>query len=178
MHEAALTQTPTGLVPQGDGWFIVNLGEARWERLPDNGAWCSLGAPDAPFEQFGIGPHLLLPGQPSAMYHAESDQEGFLVLHGECLAIVEGEERLMRRWDYLHCPPGTRHITVGAGDGPCVILMVGARTRGQATVYPGDPVAARHGACVERETTSPAEAYANRRGPVVPVRAPWPEPPA
>lgn len=178
MQEATLTQTACGLVPRGEGWFILNLGEAAWERLPDNGAWCSLGARDAPFEQFGIGPHILMPGEPSAMYHEESDQEGFLVLQGECLAIVEGEERLMRRWDYLHCPPGTRHITVGAGDGPCVILMVGARSPGQSTVYPVEPAAAPYGASVTRETTSAAEAYADRRGPVAPVRAPWPPEPA
>ena len=129
-------------MPQGEGWFVLSLGEAAWERLPDNGAWCALGAPDASFGQFGIGPHVLMPGEPSAMYHAESDQEGVLVLDGECLAIVEGEERPMRRWDYL-----------------------------QSTLY---PVAARHGASVTRETTSAAEAYADRRGPVTPVPAPWP----
>ena len=76
------------------------------------------GADDAPFSQFGIGPHMLMPGQPNGRYHAEAAQEGFLVLSGECIAIVEGEERRMRQWDYLHCPPGTHHITVGAGDGP------------------------------------------------------------
>ena len=113
--------------------------------------WCNLGAHDAPFSQFGIGPHMLMPGQPNARYHAEAAQEGFLVLSGECIAIVEGEERRMRQWDYLHCPPGTHHITVGAGDGPCVILMVG--TRGpdvQETEYTVDELAARYGASVAR----------------------------
>ena len=113
MHEAALRETETGLVVEGDGWFVLNLADASWERFPDNGTWLSLGSDDAPFAQFGIGPHVLLPGQSNGMYHEESDQEGFLVLHGECLAIVEGEERRMRQWDYLHCPPGTRHIKIG-----------------------------------------------------------------
>jgi uncharacterized cupin superfamily protein len=178
MREATLTETATGLVPEGEGWFIMNLARASWDRLPDNGTWCDLGAADSPFAQFGIGPHVLQPGEPSAMYHAESDQEGFLVLHGECLAIVEGEERRMVQWDYLHCPPGTRHITVGAGHGPCAILMIGARSPDQTTLYPVDKVAARHGASVVAETTSAAEAYAGRRGPVAPARSPWPLEPA
>lgn len=174
MHEAELRETDTGLVVDGDGWFILNLADAGWERLPDNGTWLELGSDAAPFAQFGIGPHVLLPGQANGMYHEESDQEGFLVLHGECLVIVEGEERHMRRWDYLHCPPGTRHITVGAGDGPCAILMVGARSPDQTTHYPVDPVAARHGASVRRDTDSAREAYAERRGPRTRERSPWP----
>jgi uncharacterized cupin superfamily protein len=174
MSEARIEDTETGRVVASDGWFILNLAEASWESLPENGTWCDLGTPGPPPHQFGIGPHLLMPGEAPGYYHAESDQEGFLVLEGECVAVVEGEERRMRRWDYLHCPPGTLHITVGAGDGPCVILMVGARSPGKAIRYPVDPVAARHGASVARETSSPEEAYADRPGPVTRVRSPWP----
>jgi uncharacterized cupin superfamily protein len=133
-----------------------------------------MAAPDAPFAQYGIGVHVLEPGQASGLYHAESDQEGFLVLAGECLAIVEGQERRLRQWDYLHCPPGTHHITVGAGDGPCAILMTGARSPDKTLHYPTDPVAARHGAAATRETDSPREAYADRPGDLTPERAPWP----
>jgi uncharacterized cupin superfamily protein len=174
MNEARLEDSGTGRLVASEGWFILNLAEASWESLPDNGTWLDLGSPGAPFRQLGIGPHLLMPGEANGMYHEESDQEGFLVLAGECIAVVEGEERRMRQWDYLHSPPGTRHITVGAGDGPCVILMVGARSPDQTTLYPVDPVAARHGASVAHETTSPKEAYADRRGPVTRVPAPWP----
>jgi quercetin dioxygenase-like cupin family protein len=60
------------------------------------------------------------------MYRAESEQEGFLVRSGACVAVVEGQERRLGPWDDLHCPPGTAHITVGAGDGPCATFMVGA----------------------------------------------------
>ena len=96
------------------------------------------------------------------------------MLDGECIAIVEGEERRMRQWDYLHCPPGTHHITVGAGDRPCAILMLGARRPGKTIHYPVEPVAARYGASVSRETSSPTEAYADGPRGVTRTRAPWP----
>ena len=172
--EATVTDTETGKVVEGEGWFILNLAEASWDRDPDLGIWCDIGADDVPFAQFGIGPHMLMPGQPNGRYHAESDQEGFLVLSGECIAIVEGEERRMRQWDYLHSPPGTHHITVGAGDGPCVILMVGARSPDNEIEYTVDELAARYGASVTRDTTVPKEAYADLAGPRTPERAPWP----
>jgi uncharacterized cupin superfamily protein len=176
-QEAPLEQTDAGLVPHGDGWFVVNAADLAWEQLPDNGSWCVFESPDARSDQIGIGIHVLWPGQANGMYHSESvDQEGFLVLSGECLAIVEGQERRLRRWDYLHCPPGTLHITVGAGDGPCAILMVGARHAANEPRYVPDPAAARHGAAVARETHDPREAYADRRGPRTRVPAPWPDP--
>ena len=64
-----------------------------------------------------------------AMYHWEADQEDFLVLDGEALLIVEGEERALRPWDFVHCPAETKHVIVGAGDGNCVLLAIGARNR-------------------------------------------------
>ena len=174
VEEATLEDTETGQVVKGDGWFILNLAEASWERDQDLGIWCDLGADDAPFSQFGIGPHLLMPGQPNGRYHAETAQEGFLVLSGECVAIVEGEERRMRQWDYLHCPPGTHHITVGAGDGPCVILMVGTRGPDVETEYTVEELAARYGASVTRRTSESKEAYADLARTDAPERAPWP----
>lgn len=173
MHEAPLRDTPEGRVPEGDGWFIANLADIAWAAVPGGGTWCVFEAPDAPSRTLGIGVHVLQPGEPSAKYHAESDQEGFLVLHGECLLLVEGQERPMRTWDYFHCPPGTAHITVGAGDGPCAILMVGTRLPDGWTTYPADAVAARHGASVAETTDSAAEAYAGRP-PIVPAPSPWP----
>jgi uncharacterized cupin superfamily protein len=173
MHEADIEDTPTGRVPAGDGWFILNLEDVSWETVPGGGTWCLLESSAAPSPTLGIGVHVLQPGEPSALYHAESEQEGFLVLAGECLAIVEGEERRMRTWDYLHCPPGTAHITVGAGDGPCAILMVGTRSSDATTHYPAEPAAARHGAAVTVPTDSPRAAYA-QRPPSAPARSPWP----
>jgi uncharacterized cupin superfamily protein len=101
---------------------------------------------------------LLEPGQ-SGVYHAESNQEAFLVLAGECRLLVEGEERRLRAWDFFHSPPWTEHAFVGAGDGPCVILMVGAHL-GPEVRYPVSELAARYGASVEKETSDPGEVYA------------------
>jgi uncharacterized cupin superfamily protein len=112
------------------------------------------------FRQIGYTLAVLQPGRSSALYHREDDQEDFLVLSGECLAIVEGEERPLRAWDFVHCPPGTEHIFVGAGDGPCVIFMAGARAHRGSAVYPRSETALRHWAGVERETSAPREAYA------------------
>jgi uncharacterized cupin superfamily protein len=172
MHEAEIKDTETGRVAQDGGWFILNVGDIGWYTLPDGGTWCSFESPNAHNEQVGIGVHILWPGQTPGKYHAESTQEGFLVLAGECLVIVEGQERHMRQWDYFHCPPGTAHITVGTGDGPCAILMMGAR--GGTTDYIVEPLAARFGASVAQHTQDSKEAYADRRGTITPARAPWP----
>jgi len=145
-------------VPQSSGWFVVNARESRWLHN-ELGAYCGFeGKDEARFDELGINLNVLPPGEPMAMYHEEPGQEEFLVLHGECLLIVEGEERQLGPWDYFHCPPRTKHVIVGAGTEPALVLAVGAR-KGQAT-YPVDEAAVRHGAGVERATDLPAEAYA------------------
>jgi uncharacterized cupin superfamily protein len=175
--EATVRDTDTGKVVEGEGWFVLNLAEASWERDPDVGVWCALESDDAPFPHYGLNVHVVMPGQPNGLYHSETNQEGFLVLAGECIAIVEGQERHLRQWDYLHCPPGTYHIAVGAGAGPCAILMTGARHADRVIHYPVDEVAARHGASAPRETNSPREAYADHARTATRVRAPWPPDP-
>jgi uncharacterized cupin superfamily protein len=104
--------------------------------------------------------HVLEPGKASTLYHRESEQEGFLVVEGECLLIVEGEERPLRRWDYFHCPPGTTHSFVGAGDGPCVMVTVGFRDEEGTILYARDETALGHGAGVDQDADTPAAAYA------------------
>jgi quercetin dioxygenase-like cupin family protein len=173
MHEAKIEETETGLQPADDGWWILNVGDIGWFSVEGNGTWSSFESPSVPSPLLGIGIHVLWPGQTPGFYHAESNQEGFLVLSGECLAIVEGQERRMGPWDYLHCPPGTAHITIGAGDGPCAILMVGTRDPDDTTHYIPDPVAARHGAAVGVATELSREAYKDRP-PIRPARSPWP----
>jgi uncharacterized cupin superfamily protein len=173
MHEARIEETDTGRLPADDGWFILNLAEIGWETVPGGGTWCVFEADAAPSPTLGIGLHVLRPGETPGFYHTESEQEGFLVLSGECFAIVEGQERRMRAWDYLHCPPGTAHITIGASEEPCAILMVGVRSPSHAVHYPVDAVAAHHGAAVASATDSPKEAYA-QRPPITRVGSPWP----
>jgi uncharacterized cupin superfamily protein len=179
MREARLVDTPEGKRIEGEGWFVVNAAELAWATIPDGGTWCMFQPEDGPPQQFGIGIHVLGPGEKPGYYHWESDQEGFLVLSGACLAIVEGEERRLRRWDYLHCPPGTAHITIGTGEEPCAILMVGARTPGHMIRYLPEPLAAAHGAAIAEASSSAQEAYAQWPGPreVSRVPAPWPAAP-
>jgi uncharacterized cupin superfamily protein len=157
--EAPLTETPGGLEPAGDGWFVVNAADACWRHDEAFGPSCRFEARDRPFPQIGYALRVLEPGKPNCMYHAEAIQEDFLVLQGECLLLVEGQERRLRAWDFVHCPPWVEHVFVGAGDGPCVVLMIGARPD-EGVVYPVSELALRHGAGVERETRSPEEAYA------------------
>ena len=168
--EATLAQTEHGLGSEGEGWFVLNLRDAEWRHADGRGAVC-VALDD--FEgwrsdlQFGINPFVLMPGEPMAMYHLEADEEAFLVVSGEAILIVEGEERTLRAWDFVHSPPQTRHVIVGAGSGPCVVIAVGARKHGgqpDALGFPGDDVARRHGASVEADTMDGGVAYASVPG--------------
>ena len=157
--EARLAQADDGLVPETEGWFVVNARNARWWRHENFGSAVTFEG-DVRFPDFGINIQVLLPGQPNGMYHGENAQEDFLVLSGECLLLVEGEERPLKQWDFVHCPPWTEHVFVGAGEGPCVVVMVGARPKPEELLYPVVDVARKHGAGVAKETRSGEEAYA------------------
>jgi uncharacterized cupin superfamily protein len=158
--EAPLGPAGEGLAPTADGWFVLNVHDARW--LDGNyGAYTRFEG-DARFPQIGINIGVLEPGQPACMYHREEDQEDFLVLSGECLLLIEGEERRLKQWDFVHCPAWTDHVFVGAGSGPCAILAVGGRL-GKGVVYPASELAQRHGAGVAVETDDPKQAYAHSR---------------
>ena len=165
--EAPLEQTETGLIPGGHGWFVLNAREARWRRRPERGHSVSFtGASEFEaetyFPQLGMNLFVLGPGEPIGMYHWEVDQEDFLVLSGEALLVVEGEERRLRQWDFVHCPPGTKHIILGAGDGPCAVLAVGAREHqtGEWGAYVVDETARRHAVSVDEDTPDAEVAYA------------------
>ncbi|HUJ56279.1 MAG TPA: cupin domain-containing protein [Gaiellaceae bacterium] len=138
-------------------WFVRNVADAEWWVNDKFGARTFL-VPGG--SQVGARVHVLEPGKPSTLYHRESDQEGFLVVEGECVLVVEGEEHPLRRWDYFHCPPGTTHSFVGAGDGPCVMVTLGARSEAGTILYARDEAALGRGAGVEEETDTPSEAYA------------------
>lgn len=168
--EAPMEEAPGGKKPAGEGWFVVNAREAQWIHNEKFGAGVTFeGNPH--FTQVGINIQVMWPGQPNGYYHAEEGQEDFLVLSGECLLLVEGEERRLRAWDFVHCPPRTEHIFVGSGDGPCVFLGVGARVADEGLVYPVSELALRHGAGVSEEATSADVAYAG-----VPETTPGPYP--
>jgi uncharacterized cupin superfamily protein len=158
--EAPLESTENGLRPAGEGWFVVNVRDARWFDSHGLGAYAVFESEEARFAEVGIGIGVLRPGEPNCMYHAEEAQEDFLVLSGECLLVVEGEERLLKAWDFVHCPPWTEHVFVGAGDGPCVVIGVGARRKGRGLRYPVNETALQHGAGVVEETSDPNVAYA------------------
>jgi uncharacterized cupin superfamily protein len=163
--EAPLDSTEHGLVAAGEGWFVLNAREARWRHTGGRSAFCTFEG-DTDFAQIGIALSVLEPGQPMAMYHWEADQEDFLVLSGEPLLIVEGEERPLKPFDFVHCPPGTRHVIVGAGDSPSIVLAVGARDRSTGPdwgAYTVDEAALRHGAGVNEETPDASEAYTGLR---------------
>ncbi len=160
IDEARLECDENGLVAATEGWFAVNVRDAAWVTNEKFADACIFEGDAVPFGQIGYTLAVLAPGEPSGMYHREADQEDFLVLSGECLAIIEGEERRLRAWDFVHCPPGTEHVFVGAGDGPCVIFMAGAREHRGSAVYLRDETALAHGAGVETETTESREAYA------------------
>jgi uncharacterized cupin superfamily protein len=172
--EAELRDTPAGKAVATEGWFIVNLADAAGARTRDLGAWLPLESDQVRFPQFGINVHVVNPGEPNGMYHREEAQEAFLVLHGECLLIVEEEERPLRQWDFFHCPPGVDHIIVGAGQGPCAILMVGTRDPSHGIHYPVSEVAARHGASVPAETDDPKRAYEHVEREQTPEHLGWP----
>jgi uncharacterized cupin superfamily protein len=177
---AQLKDHGSGLTPVTEGWFVVNVRDAEWWSSEKRGARCAFeseyGDPPVEFGQFGINVTVLEPGQTS-LYHAEANQEAFLVLSGECALLVEDEERRLQAWDFFHCPAWTEHAFVGAGDGACVILMAGSRS-GPGVHYPVSEVAARHGANVAEETSDSGQAYAaverfRRERPPHWARLPW-----
>jgi uncharacterized cupin superfamily protein len=178
MPEAGLEYSGSGLVPTGEGWFVVNVRDAEWWVSKTFGSGTAFESEAAEFTQLGINIAVLEPGEPSCLYHSENQQEAFLVLSGECRLLVNGEERLLGPWDFFHCPAGTEHVFVGAGDGPSAILMTGARTKDEQLLYAKSELAARYGASAEEETPDPKQAYASferpeRGRPSYWERLPW-----
>jgi quercetin dioxygenase-like cupin family protein len=162
VEEARLEESEYGLTAATEGWFVVNVRDGAWMTNEALGAAFIVEGGDYEFPQLGYTLAVLSPGQASR-YHREGNQENFLVLAGECIVLIEGEERPLKPWDFVHCPAGTDHAFVGAGDGRCVIFMTGAREGWpeKGIVYPRSELALKHGAGVETETTSPPEAYAS-----------------
>jgi uncharacterized cupin superfamily protein len=161
MPEARLEDGGSGLAPAGEGWFIVNVRDAEWWMNESFDSGTGFESKESEFPQFGVNVSVLEPGQPNCLYHSElNQQEAFLVLSGSCKLLVDGEERELGPWDFFHCPAGTAHVFVGAGDEPCVVLMVGARSKDEQLLYPKSDLAAKYGASSEEDTPDPKQAYA------------------
>jgi uncharacterized cupin superfamily protein len=161
IEEAQLQETPEGAEPAGDGWFVVNVRDTVWMNHDAFGSGCVFeNRQSSPFPELGINISVVQPGQPLCLYHEESAQENFLVLAGECVLLVNGEERPLRAWDFFHSPAGTEHVVVGAGNGPSIILAVGARHETEQLNYPASELAAKYGASAEEDTPDPGQAYA------------------
>lgn len=157
ISQAPLQVAGEGMAPVGEGWFVLNAARAHW-KTGAFGAYTRFEG-DTRFPALGFNIGVLEPGQASCMYHGEDAQEDFLVLAGECLLLIEGEERRLTAWDFVHCPAWTEHVFVGAGDGPCTLLAVGTRGA-EGVVYPASGLAQRHGAGVSGTTEDPDAAYA------------------
>ena len=166
--EAVFEETEHGLVPVRAGWFVLNARDGRWRERPGRSGLAFTGSSDwdadTLFPQLGVNLAVLEPGEPNSMYHWETETEAFLVLSGEALLIVEGQERPLRQWDFVHCPPKTEHVIVGAGAGPCVVLAMSSRENqayGPYGEYTANEVARRHRASPEETTPDGEAAYAN-----------------
>jgi uncharacterized cupin superfamily protein len=174
--EARVRETEDGFHVESEGWFVLNLDGARATRLDPFGKAVGFESKEHRFPHFGINVRVLEAGEPNSLYHGEDAQEAFLVLSGECILIVEEQERRLRAWDFVHLPPGTPHVVVGAGDGPCAVLMAGARFDPEVVEYPASEVAARYGAAVSESTNDSAKAYAEFKRPPRFERLSWPPP--
>jgi uncharacterized cupin superfamily protein len=170
VSESKLDETEHGHVPQGDGWYVLNMRDAEWRHADGRGAVCVVADDFEGWrreaDHLGVNPFVLGPGEPMSIYHWEADQEAFLVVSGEAVLIVEGEERHLSAWDFVHCPPRTKHVIVGAGSGPCLVIAVGARAhdgRPDSIGFAVDDVAKRHGASVDEDTNDGDVAYARVR---------------
>jgi uncharacterized cupin superfamily protein len=172
--EARLEDSGSGLAPAEEGWFVVNVRDAAWRTSKYFGSDCRFESEASRFQQLGINISVLEPGTPNCLYHSEGVQEDFLVLSGECLLLVEEQERRLKAWDLVHFAPGTRHICIGAGDGPCAILMVGARGPGKKLHYPVTELAQKHGVAAPEDTDDPRQAYREVPRNFQRVRATWP----
>ena len=166
--ESKMVTTESGLAPKGGGWYVLNMRDAEWRHVEGRGAVCVVADDFEGWrreaDQLGVNPFVLMPGEPMAMYHWEADQEAFLVVSGEATLIIEGDERQLSAWDFVHCPPHTKHVVVGAGTAPCLVIAVGGRAhdgKPDALGFTVDDAAKRHSASVAEDTTDGGIAYAS-----------------
>jgi uncharacterized cupin superfamily protein len=163
------------MIEERDGWFVVNVQDANWVESSAFGKVCIFENEKSKFPETGVHIFVLEPGKPACRYHRESAQEDFLLLAGRCKLLVNGEEKALKTWDYVHCPPGVTHVFIGDGDGPCAILAIGHRTENPELYYPALEMARRFGAEAPEPTPDPKVAYSDvqRSEPI--AAPPWPD---
>lgn len=163
------------MIEEQDGWFIVNVKDATWFESSAFGKVGFFGDPSDRSARIGINLRILEPGKPNCRYHREAAQEDFLVLSGSCRLLVNGEERVLNAWDYVHCPPGVSHVFVGNEDDPCAVLMIGHRPEKHDLFYPESELARKYGAESPEPTPDPKVAYADVERPAPMAENPdWP----
>lgn len=161
VKEATIESTEHGKVATTDGWYALHASEVPWYRSPRFGMGARFEG-EARFPETGVHLRVLEPGKPACLYHRENAQEDFYVVSGECTLIVEGEERALRAGHFVHCPAQTDHLFVGAGEGPCVVLMIGHRPNEAKLFYPVNEVAGRYDGSAVEDTPDPRQAYGER----------------
>lgn len=162
------------MLKQEDGWFVVNVKDARWRGSENFGTGANFEM-QGPFTEIGVNLRVLSPGKPNCRYHRENAQENFLVLSGRCKLLVNGEERALSAWDFVHCPPGVSHVLVGAGDGPCVVLAIGHRKGADHRYfYPRNELARACGAEAPEPTDQIPVAYSDVAPPTDLDDVEWP----
>jgi uncharacterized cupin superfamily protein len=157
------------------GWFVVNVKDARWTARGDHfGKMGLFEKPDEPFPEIGIHVFVLEPGKPNCRYHREDAQEDLLVLSGRCRLLVNGEQRILETWDFVHFSAGVTHVVVGL-DAPCAVLFVGHRADPEpALFYPASELARRYGAEAPEPTSDPKVAYSDAPRRTTVESPPWP----
>jgi uncharacterized cupin superfamily protein len=149
------------MIEQQEGWYVVNVKDARWMGSPAFGSVCMFEKADERFPQTGVHLFVLEPGKPNCRYHRESVQEDCLVLSGHCKLLVNGEEKQLGPWDFVHFPAGVTHVLVGEGEAPCAVLFIGHRSKDVELFYPESELARRHGAEAPEPTPNPGVAYSD-----------------
>ncbi len=149
------------MLEEREGWYVVNVKDARWYGNLAFGKVCNFEKPGEKFPETGIHLFVLEPGKPNCRYHRESAQEDCLVLSGRCRLLVNGQEKQLGPWDFVHFPAGVTHVLVGDGNGPCAVLLIGHRPKDIEILYPESELARRYGAEAPESTSEPKVAYSD-----------------
>jgi hypothetical protein len=174
VNEASSEETPYGRYITSDGWFVLNIADALAVRNDEKGgATYPLEPRESPFRDVGIRVPSSRRANRTRSTTPKACRKGF--------SCSRASARSSWRRTNGRCGSGTTStvqpvrasVIVGAGDGPCSILMLGARPDVEVR-YPVSEVAAKYDASAVKDTDDADEAYADWPGEYVPVRLSWP----